>query len=191
MTATRILFATVLAVACGERHVLDDDLAPTPSPDVGAGESDGASAGEMICRDGLTACDGDCVDLLTTDEHCGACGHKCLGAFRWGHCEDGACASTLLCAGIGQASTCDEVCALHGQRCDAEPSLFRGCGGAGYQLHFDEHGLEALELCERDLGSYQPVHAPCSASIDWSIHGGWENNPAEAVACCCTQELET
>lgn len=50
--------------------------------------------------------------------------------------------------------------------------------------------VEALELCERNIGSYQPVHAPCSTPIDWSVHGGWENNPAEAVACCCTQELE-
>lgn len=192
MTATaRALLVTMVAFACGERRVLDDELAPPPSRDAGAGESEGASAGEVTCREGLAACAGECVDLSSSDEHCGACGHECLGAFIWGHCAEGACASTFMCAGIEQVPrSCDDVCALHGQRCDAEPSSFRGCGGAGYQLHFDELGRKALDLCERDLGSFQPVHAPCSAPIDWSIHGGWGSNPAGAVACCCTQELE-
>ncbi len=63
---------------------------PEPAADAGADVVDvdaDADAGAG-CDDGLTSCDDSCVDLATSDEHCGACGSACgVG----GVCSDGEC----------------------------------------------------------------------------------------------------
>jgi hypothetical protein len=175
------------SAGCGERTVADDESVPAKPPDMGASaESESESEGEVVCRDGLTACEGECVDLTADDEHCGACGHACKDPFGTGHCLEGACPSTIWCGGAGQGlDTCQDVCAMHGQECDEGPrELSRGCGG-GYDLYFDGD----LQECERGLGGQQFIEASCTTLIDWSIEGGWESTPAKAVACCCTQDL--
>lgn len=47
----------------------DPDPEPEPEPDAGAGE----------CAPGTTQCGNSCVDLNTSANHCGACGHRCPG----------------------------------------------------------------------------------------------------------------
>lgn len=189
--ARRIAFlgACGVLVACGARTV-DDDLTPPPTPpDVGASaESDSESEGEVVCRDDLTACDGECVDLTSNDEHCGVCNHACKDPFGSGHCLEGACPSTFWCGSADQGlDTCEDVCALHGQICSEHPEgISRGCGG-GYALYFDD----GLDRCERSLGGQWATRASCSTPIDWSIEGGWEHIPAQAVACCCTQDPQS
>jgi hypothetical protein len=177
-------------VGCGERTVADESngppKAPPKRPDVAAAASEDTSEDEVVCREGLTACDDECVDLSSDDEHCGACDHECRDPFWSGHCLEGACASAYWCGGVDQAPvTCEDVCALHGQVCDEGPrTSSRGCGG-GYQLHFDR---DALERCEVGLEGQTFVDATCTTLIDWSIAGGWDYEPAQAVSCCCTQE---
>lgn len=182
------LLLLLLIAACGGR-TMDDEVA-APPPDVGAAaESEGDSEGGVLCREGLIACSGACIDASSNDEHCGVCNHACKRPFRYGHCLEGACPSAEQCAAIEQGlTTCNEVCAHHGQRCDEGPrELSRGCGG-GYILHFPEFARSALEGCELDVGSDRAVPATCDTPFDWSIHGGWEERPAGAVSCCCTQE---
>jgi Stigma-specific protein, Stig1 len=184
---TAFLGTLGVLVGCGDRTVADEQSAPPKPPDMGApAESEGESEGEVVCQGGLTACDGECVDLTSDDEHCGACGHACRDPFWAGHCLEGACPSASWCGGAGQGlETCEDVCALYGQTCDETPrTLSRGCGG-GYQLYFDD----GLERCEQHFGGQTGVQASCTTPIDWSIEGGWENTTAQAVACCCTQNL--
>lgn len=62
--------------------------------------------------------------------------------------------------------------------------MSRGCGG-GYGLFFDN----GLERCEGGMSSEWGTLASCTTPIEWSRVGGWEDVPAEAVSCCCTQDL--
>jgi hypothetical protein len=186
---THVVLLAVLA-ACSQRPVDDDDTGPAPTPpDAGTSEP-GDGDGEVVCRDGLTACEGTCVDLSSNDEHCGVCSHACKIPAVYGWCEDGACPPAPFCGSIEQGfTTCDQVCAWHGQRCfDGPRDLARGSCGGGYILSFPELTMEAIDSCEGDIGSSHGVEATCSTPIDWSITGGWEHLPAGAVACCCTQD---
>ena len=184
---TAVLGALGSFVGCGDRTVPDDESMPPKPPDMGApAESESESEGEVVCRDGLAACGGECVDLRVSNEHCGVCGHTCKDPFGTGSCLDGSCPSTWWCGAAGQGFvTCEDVCAAHGQACYEGPVMVpsRGCVAA-YQLYFDD----ALETCELGLGGQTNIVAPCTTPIDWSMVGGWEHTPAEAVSCCCTQE---
>ncbi|MBN2344254.1 MAG: hypothetical protein JXX29_11955 [Deltaproteobacteria bacterium] len=53
------------------------------------------------CDDGLTLCGEDCVDVLWTNTHCGACGSVCASG---GWCSNGGC----VCA--EDFITCDNTC---------------------------------------------------------------------------------
>jgi len=48
--------------------------------------------GMCACAPGLDDCNGDCVNMKSEAEHCGACGHSCQG----GPCEDAACLPFLI-----------------------------------------------------------------------------------------------
>lgn len=50
------------------------------------------SAGECICTEDLSDCGGSCVALQENPDHCGACGHSCLG----GNCVDGECQPIVM-----------------------------------------------------------------------------------------------
>jgi hypothetical protein len=184
---TAVLGVLGALAGCGDRPVADDGSTPPQPPDMGAlAESEGDSEGEVVCQEGLTTCEGECVDLTSNDEHCGACGHACKEPFGTGPCLDGGCPSTWWCGGAGQGlETCQDVCAQHGQECvEAPAESSRGCGG-GYDLYFEN----GLERCELGLGGQYGVVASCTTPIDWSIKGGFESIPSQAVECCCTQNL--
>lgn len=173
--------------ACGDRTVGDDGASALPPPDVGDSADPSADDdGSVICREGLTPCDGECVDFSSNDQHCGACGHACKEPWVFGGCLDGACPSAHWCGEVDEGfETCEDLCAFHGQLCDEGPRVgSRGCGG-GYRLYFDH---DALERCEIGLGGDTGLPATCATPIDWSIEGGWDDEPARAVSCCCTQD---
>ena len=46
-----------------------------------------AEGGQCFCPEAATACDGECVDTRTSDEHCGGCDQPCEG----GRCVRGEC----------------------------------------------------------------------------------------------------
>lgn len=179
----------IALLACGQRQVGEPDVGPRPDVGMPGNSGPDPSEGEVVCRGGLTPCDGACVDLSTSDEHCGACDHACRYAVRFGGCVDGQCPSALFC-GRREIRTCDDVCAAHGQVCldDADEPEWIGCGGGWYRLYFADLNDDPLELCEEAIGSTRGIEATCSTPIDWSARGGLEYNLAGAVACCCTQE---
>jgi hypothetical protein len=180
----------VCAVACSDRRVPDDtDLMPDNPQDLDQDVGAADDHGEVVCREGLTLCNGKCVDTTSDDQHCAACHHECKYPYDAGHCVDSECPSAPFCAAKETGVVnCHDVCALHGQTCDEGPREGgRGCGG-GHDVFFAELGHSALELCEWGIGSLQSFTATCDEPIDWSTHGGFENNPSGAVACCCTQE---
>lgn len=183
------LGALGVLVGCGDRTVADEP-APSPTPpNVGApADSEGESEGEVVCRgrDGLIVCEDECVDPMSNNEHCGACDHECKEPWFFGDCVQGECPSALWCGGAWQGLiNCEDVCALHEQVCDEDPPTSSGGCGGGYTLYFED----GLHRCEEGLGGQYGVQASCTTPIDWSIKGGWEHISAQAVACCCTQDL--
>jgi len=52
---------------------------------------------EVACESGTSLCGGACVDLATDPDHCGRCGHGCLG----GACVEGKCQPVTLASGLG------------------------------------------------------------------------------------------
>lgn len=191
MNARFISLLVLVGCSCGDRKIDDDDMGRAPPPDAGPADL-GEGDGEVVCREGLVACDGACLDLSSNDEHCGVCGHACKSPTVFGHCKAGGCPWAKFCGSVEMGfTTCEDVCASYGQRCDDEPSApgTNGCGGnAGQILYFPELGKSAFELCETRLGSSFLVGGKCSDPIDWSIVYGWDEQPAGAVECCCTQE---
>ena len=47
--------------------------------------------GLCVCPEGLTACDGYCVDLATNPDYCGDCDDYCYTGDHEGYCSDGRC----------------------------------------------------------------------------------------------------
>lgn len=64
----------------------------------GTGGSAGAEETPTQCTTGQSSCGEVCVDLRVSTEHCGACGHDCLG----GSCANGVCQSVTLASGKGR-----------------------------------------------------------------------------------------
>jgi hypothetical protein len=92
--------------------------ATTTSGAGGMGASTGASTGTgMGCDAGLTSCNGSCVDLDSTPEHCGGCGKACG-------------ASQLCSAGVCK-TTCDDGLTTCGSACVDILTDAANCGGCG------------------------------------------------------------
>ena len=54
------------------------------------------------CEDGYTACGGQCVDLASSAQNCGACGSRCDGVCSAGVCQPanaGGTTAVLRCPG--------------------------------------------------------------------------------------------
>lgn len=96
--------------------------------------------GSCECRLGLTDCDGECVDLRSDVDHCGACGQPCAGACVDGSCEpecqpprtlcDTACvdlsSDPLNCEECGDRCDFDEIC-VFGKCRDYSPASCTSC----------------------------------------------------------------
>ncbi|WP_437659259.1 hypothetical protein [Sorangium sp. So ce1182] len=61
----------------------------------GAGGGAGEGGGLPACGDGLSFCSGACADTSSDPEHCGACGHYCLGQ----RCVESRCEPLELASG--------------------------------------------------------------------------------------------
>jgi hypothetical protein len=95
--------------------------------DDGAG-GDGDAYLDVVCGDGLTGCQGACVDLLSDPAHCGSCAAAC-GAH--GDCRDGEC---LCDPGY---TACPSGCT----RFDGDPLNCGGCGRACPEGSACRHGV--------------------------------------------------
>lgn len=86
---------------------------------------------ECRCRSGYTTCEGRCVNLQTSPEHCGACGVVCAQACGAGACVDASCPGFVLsCDGACVDPMSDpEHCGGCGERCGPEEQCDAGiCG---------------------------------------------------------------
>jgi len=96
--------------------------------------SDGES---IVCTDPLTACNGECVDTRSSNEHCGACRNRCDTSCDGSVCappppmdcaEDTECDDGVFCNGVetcggglcvnNAAPTCDDGDPLTTDSCD-------------------------------------------------------------------------
>jgi hypothetical protein len=80
------------AVACSPES---RDFDPATSEATSAATSGAGGGGVAACDDGLTFCSGACADTSSDPEHCGACGHYCLGQA----CVDSRCEPLVLASG--------------------------------------------------------------------------------------------
>jgi sugar lactone lactonase YvrE len=70
-----------------------DPTGPEPTGPIGQV----SSTGSMTCPSGQLSCGGQCVDVVSNSDHCGACNHSCLG----GACELSTCQPVVLASGQG------------------------------------------------------------------------------------------
>jgi hypothetical protein len=110
---TKIQFSTVglflILVACRPGQVsTDEDTVPDlPADDL-----------PPPCEVPLIECGGECIDPMTSDEHCGFCDNGC-GGFENGPGATGGCSEGLClagwsgCQGASLPVTCDDICAAH------------------------------------------------------------------------------
>lgn len=88
-------------------------------PDGGDGDGDsttgdptGDGDGDGDCKASLTSCNGTCVNLETSNDHCGACNSPCEGA---GVCDNGQCTTITDCT--MQACPGFSYCDLTSKQC--------------------------------------------------------------------------
>ena len=101
------------------------------------------------CPDGQTTCSGQCVDLTSDADDCGACGHKCPRAHE---CRNGAC--RLACPDV--QFVCGNICVTP----TVDP---RHCGGCG--IACADH-----EYCSR--GQCKPIGAADACPAGQAKCGG-------------------
>jgi hypothetical protein len=80
---------------------LDADFVPDPGTEP-CPAAMACVAGECVCADGLSPCDGDCVDLRSDPLNCGECGEVCAGDEV---CADGDCRLPNADGGLGDGGT--------------------------------------------------------------------------------------
>src|SRR5690606_5756518 len=156
--------------------------------DIVSTTEDSDTGTEPICepiQDDHVVCDGECVLLNWSDEHCGQCNHACNPYNIDGHCQYGRCTAVrgeCLNAASGFA-TCNEYCASIGEVC--------GSGATEYEDHpcYGRVFLYSNEECKFSGSGYNVPDGP-AAACDWVIPFGEQIYPGftpNGVRCCCTQ----
>jgi hypothetical protein len=118
-------------------------------------------------------CDGACVDVANNDDHCGGCGHACLGSNMtvYGGCVDSVCRPYWTdCFSYQQFQTCDDACAAEGKTC-----AFEGCNGATSRVYGDPVG------CENVFNSGVPYGPFCDQDLALAPISDY-------MRCCCAQD---
>lgn len=92
--AKRWLLAVCLVLPACSAVLGLRDLTPAEA-DAGADAGDASASSDA---DASLLQEGGCADLLTSPDHCGRCGHSCLG----GACVDGGCQPVELASGQGE-----------------------------------------------------------------------------------------
>ncbi|AKU97410.1 Tryptophan synthase alpha chain [Labilithrix luteola] len=122
--------------------------------------------GKCGCPNGLTDCDGSCVDLQNNDDNCGRCGDicprtddSCADAPRNTHfgCREGKCGA-LKCGGTSEDCNHDldnKKCASDGCEIDDVFTDLNNCGGCGIvcgpgeECRDEGNGHECLIPCKK------------------------------------------
>jgi len=128
-------------------------------PTTGDGDGDDCEPGLMLCGD-------ECVDLNTSDDHCGECDFACdiaLGLI--GGCDNGTCEPSLTecLSGDPDPIPCEDICSSMGKTCAPD-----SCNGATLWTAASQN------FC---IDNGTPVAGPCS----------FPNEPIAWYRCCCQQ----
>ena len=88
----------------------------------GSGDGDGDGDGDVGCDEHEVVCDGECVNLYSDSENCGACGRTCMekpDPMLEGGCAGGECRPMFspCISAEDELLTCDAVCAAQGETC--------------------------------------------------------------------------
>jgi hypothetical protein len=121
---------------------------------------------KLSCE-GMTACDGQCVDTQSNDDHCGRCHRACeVQPPDRGYCEAGDCRPNLSeCVWWSDYPDCNAVCAAAGETCSGSPYC---------ETQHTYSGLEDCKPFDR-FGSGGSCDTPFPETY-WA-------------RCCCTQTV--
>jgi hypothetical protein len=137
------------------------DLAPTCSPACSTDQS--CESGRCTCSGGKTACNQDCADLQTDDNHCGDCATMCSGG---SDCKAGKCVcptgQTMCDGSCVDTSTSTSHCGSCDKSCDSGQSCNSGtCSGQGSTNPSDGcTDTAANNITLKQIAVYQAVKIP-------------------------------
>ncbi len=204
MTGPRRWAPGVLALAllagvrceCVTRRAQPDDAGTSEGSGGATGGSGSTQAGTLGATsttgplecppDDPDVCDGQCVNLLSDYDNCGACGHVCVRYNTAGYCKSGRCeASYFGCLRPEDGfQTCDEYCASLGEQCverKNDPPETYPCSQRGTFRRDD------MYQCQQNAGNVMAV-AECAEPIPWGpLPPPADDIVVEVVSCCCTQ----
>ncbi len=137
----------------------------------------------LTCGD-VQACDGQCIDKTSSNDHCGACGRACITHDHAletlvGACRQSECTPTFSeCWSPGEFTSCADYCQSQGQTCaqGGSPDLPEtGCAGYTLRIYEAASGHSCVDTPDFGFASW----AACTAAIDLPA--------TDEVRCCCTQ----
>jgi hypothetical protein len=138
------------------------DLAPTCSPACSADQS--CVGGRCTCAAGKTACNRDCADLQTDDNHCGDCATMCSGGTD---CQAGKCVcpngQTLCDGACVDTSASANHCGRCTNACDSGQTCTNGtCAGQGSTSTPNDGCTDTLasNITLKQIAVYQTVKIP-------------------------------
>jgi hypothetical protein len=180
--------ALVGGVNCGPRAEGSGDASTSGTVSTGDSATDSDSDSGVVCDSGQTACEGQCVNLLTDMDNCGECSHACEQTGLVGICWESECTPRSFCRTREDGfNTCTEVCQSYGTTCATPRPENPYWHAGGYGLYYGDQS--DAQRCLAGAGSNEGVDAGCDDTIDWSRTGGFNNDPAVAVSCLCLQDL--
>jgi hypothetical protein len=140
------------------------------------GDGDGDGDGDGACQGDEMTCDGECVDIMTRDDHCGECDHECQvtgpAGYERGKCVDGQCTPRWVCAPPSPEVDCTTACQVNAAS---------SCGEC------DPGGVYAIQLEGQS----------CIGAIHQEPYTVFENGACsdtlsipvtDSLFCCCEQE---
>ena len=157
---------------CGEASQSDAGLAPDGGTSADAGDVPDAGA----CLGSLSHCGTACVDLKTSDEHCGACDHPCSSTEA---CEQGSCASLPPdCTQPGASCPQTHYCDLGSRACKPGCAADSQCpDGARCDLAAHQCACPSNQnVCDHQCVPQAVEHCGASCSVCTA--------PANAIPSC-------
>lgn len=141
---------------------------------VGDGSVDGGDSGDTECdpegcAEGLICCSDDddsslCVDVLSDNDNCGACGQPCGDGLQ---CEEGLCVCPVA-SGLSERCSSAEVCCPD-RGCSIPSRDPLNCGSCGASCGPGEFCAEGQCTCAREVAEEGPVcnsaQACCGAPL--------------------------
>lgn len=154
----------------------------------------GGVCGESLCPAGFGNCngaEGDACeqDLLTSVEHCGACGNLCVVANGTASCVDGVCVVGSCSAGFGNCNA-DSEDGGYSDGCEMNTSMsISNCGGCGIECSIPnatarcDEGRCKVDMCADGYADCNGDGTSCEINIetDKDHCGGCTSTPCDSL----------